>query len=391
MFAGKTRRVALSVVVTSVCFSCAALGAGAASNDPAVDETTTATADTATPSDPGPAAPAPADPAPAGPAPADAAPANPAPADPAPADPGPAEPAPADPAPATEPAPADPAPDTALPPAGESANAAPDPPTTTAEADSTGADASPPPPEPTTPSSDPAPASAEAADPAHATAGVGSASAGGAATSAPARSPSPPPVEPRELTPSRRGSEAAAPHAPVLPAPAFFPALPFDLQAWLNDNPASPLGATAVAIAEHYVGVPYVWGGSEPTTGFDCSGLTMYVYAQLGIALPHYAAAQFAAFPKLDPSQLEPGDLVFFEPQADGPGHVAIYAGDDRIIEAPHAGAAVWIGSLSGDAAALGFLGAVRPYGPAQADAARTLAAVEPPVSGGGGGATFLV
>jgi cell wall-associated NlpC family hydrolase len=139
--------------------------------------------------------------------------------------------------------------------------------------------------------------------------------------------------------------------------------IPFDLEAWLHDNPASPLGAAAVALASHYLGVPYVWGGANPATGLDCSGLTMVVYAQLGIQLPHYAAAQFAMFPKLDPSQLEPGDLVFFEPKADGPGHVAIYAGGDRIIEAPHTGALVRFGSLSGDAAALGFLGAVRPYG----------------------------
>ena len=150
---------------------------------------------------------------------------------------------------------------------------------------------------------------------------------------------------------------------PVAAASAFYPAAPFDLKAWVHDNPASPVGATAVAIATHYLGTPYVWGGSSPTFGFDCSGFTMFVYAQLGIALPHYAASQFAAFTKLDASQLEPGDLVFFEPRADGPGHVAIYVGNDTIVEAPHTGALVRIGSLSGTAAALGFLGAVRPYG----------------------------
>jgi cell wall-associated NlpC family hydrolase len=104
-----------------------------------------------------------------------------------------------------------------------------------------------------------------------------------------------------------------------------------------------------------------------------------FVYAQLGIALPHYAAWQFAAFPKLDPSQLEPGDLVFFEPRADGPGHVAIYAGNDTIIEAPHTGALVRVGSLSGSAAAMGFLGAVRPYGAGAST--RTLFGVTPAVA----------
>jgi cell wall-associated NlpC family hydrolase len=177
--------------------------------------------------------------------------------------------------------------------------------------------------------------------------------------------PSTPTAHPRS---QKRRTAAAKPAArpvpvPVAAAPVFFPTVPFDLQAWVHDNPASPVGATAVAIAMHYLGTPYVWGGASPTSGFDCSGLTQFVYAQLGIALPHYAAWQFASFARLDPSQLEPGDLVFFEPRADGPGHVAIYAGDDTIIEAPHTGALVRIGSLSGSAAAMGFLGAVRPYG----------------------------
>ena len=176
----------------------------------------------------------------------------------------------------------------------------------------------------------------------------------------------PPAPETRAKQPSKGGRTVATVRSiaePLLPVAAF-PVIPFDLNAWVHNNPGSPIGAAALAIAEHYVGVPYVWGGASPATGFDCSGLVLYAYAQLGISLPHYAAAQFAQFAKLDASQLAPGDLVFFEPKPDGPGHVGIYAGDDRIVDAPHTGALVRYDSLSGYAAALGFMGAVRPYGP---------------------------
>jgi cell wall-associated NlpC family hydrolase len=119
------------------------------------------------------------------------------------------------------------------------------------------------------------------------------------------------------------------------------------------------LGPQAVAIAKRYLGIPYVWGGATPTGGFDCSGLTMYVYRQLGISLDHYAAWQFLEGERIAPEQLQPGDLVFFHPQADGPGHVGIYVGDGKMLHAPHTGDVVRISSIQGRA---GYLGAVRPY-----------------------------
>jgi cell wall-associated NlpC family hydrolase len=161
---------------------------------------------------------------------------------------------------------------------------------------------------------------------------------------------------------ARRVVAAHAAPVQVALAPIPFEAIAFNPQAWLHDNPASPTGASAVAIARHYLGVPYRWGGAIPASGFDCSGLTRFVYAQLGVNLPHYAASQFAAFAKLDPAELQPGDLVFFEPKFDGPGHVALYIGNDQMIEAPHTGALVRISSFSRAAAQMGFLGAVRPY-----------------------------
>jgi len=235
---------------------------------------------------------------------------------------------------------------------------------------------------------------AVAVDPAHAAAAApepdpsdvtthapASAPAGPAPASSPAPAPSVVSSPRKKQHAQRTEAKTAAPQKQAqLPIP--FQAIAFDPQAWLHNNPASPTGAAAVAIAMHYLGVPYRWGGAAPTTGFDCSGLTQFVYAQLGIGLVHYAATQFASYPKLDPAQLQPGDLVFFEPKLDGPGHVAMYIGDDQIIEAPHTGALVRVNSLSAEAASLGFLGAVRPYAGGQADVDRRIASVQSPAAG---------
>ena len=98
----------------------------------------------------------------------------------------------------------------------------------------------------------------------------------------------------------------------------------------------------AAQIALQYLGVPYVWGGASPS-GFDCSGLVMYVYAQLGISLPHYTVAQWNSTIPISQSQMQPGDLVFFN----GLGHVGIYIGGGQFVDAPHTGSVVRIDSLS--------------------------------------------
>ena len=121
----------------------------------------------------------------------------------------------------------------------------------------------------------------------------------------------------------------------------------------LPNPPPSTLGGQAVQLAEQYLGVPYVWGGASPS-GFDCSGLTMYVYGQLGVSLPHNAAAQYAVLPHVSEGDLEPGDLVFF----DGLGHVGIYIGGGMMIHAPHTGTVVQVASLSGGGS---FYGGARP------------------------------
>jgi len=118
--------------------------------------------------------------------------------------------------------------------------------------------------------------------------------------------------------------------------------------------PAGPGHPQAATIALRYLGIPYLWGGASPATGFDCSGLVMYVYAQLGISLPHYAAAQYQLGAAVDRSQLQPGDLVFF----DALDHVGIYIGNGQFVHAPQTGDVVKITALSdfGD----GYVGARR-------------------------------
>jgi cell wall-associated NlpC family hydrolase len=110
-----------------------------------------------------------------------------------------------------------------------------------------------------------------------------------------------------------------------------------------------------VGIAMQYLGVPYVWGGASPS-GFDCSGFIMYVYAQVGVSLPHHAASQYGMGTPVSRDALEPGDLVFFN----GLGHAGIYIGGGQFIHAPHTGDVVKISSLSDSWYAATWVGARR-------------------------------
>ena len=126
---------------------------------------------------------------------------------------------------------------------------------------------------------------------------------------------------------------------------------------------ATATGREAAALAVEQVGVPYVWGGAAPLGGFDCSGLVAWAYGQVGVPLPHYAAAQYRSGVRLEPDQLRPGDLVFFSPAADGPGHVGLYVGAGQFVEAPDAGGVVRLASLSAALGSRRYVGAARPYG----------------------------
>jgi cell wall-associated NlpC family hydrolase len=120
----------------------------------------------------------------------------------------------------------------------------------------------------------------------------------------------------------------------------------------LSSTPPPPSGggnpggghSGVVAIAMQYLGVPYRWGGASPETGFDCSGFTMYVFAQVGISLPHNAAMQYQLGSPVGREFLQPGDLVFFN----NLGHMGIYIGGNQMIHAPHTGDVVKISTLTG-------------------------------------------
>src|SRR4029453_10129555 len=126
--------------------------------------------------------------------------------------------------------------------------------------------------------------------------------------------------------------------------------------------PTNTLGGQAVALTYQFLGVPYVWGGATPM-GFDCSGLTMYVYGQLGIKLGHYTGFQYYEGMRVPEDQLQPGDLVFFHANSGGvPQHEGMYVGTGSFIHPPQPGDVVKISSLYEARYALSYVGAVRPY-----------------------------
>jgi peptidoglycan DL-endopeptidase CwlO len=124
--------------------------------------------------------------------------------------------------------------------------------------------------------------------------------------------------------------------APAAPAPA-----------------ASSQAGLAVQAALAQVGKPYQWGGAGPDS-FDCSGLTMWAWAQGGVSLPHNSGMQYAATARVAQSDLQPGDLLFYGSPIH---HVAIYIGGGQIVEAPYSGETVRVAS----AARSDYVGAGRP------------------------------
>nr|WP_245885657.1 C40 family peptidase [Xylanimonas oleitrophica] len=133
--------------------------------------------------------------------------------------------------------------------------------------------------------------------------------------------PRPEPVVRAASAPSRSAERAAAPGAQATSASV----------GEVSAAPSFASGSAVVSIASRYVGVPYVSGGSTPD-GFDCSGFTSYVYAQVGINLPRSSGAQRSAGTVVSAADAQPGDLIWT------PGHVSIYAGNGMQIDAPRPG-----------------------------------------------------
>ncbi|MSS15472.1 C40 family peptidase [Porcincola intestinalis] len=110
---------------------------------------------------------------------------------------------------------------------------------------------------------------------------------------------------------------------------------------------ASATGSAVVAYASQFVGNPYVWGGTSLTSGADCSGFTMSVFANFGVSLPHYAASQLSCGTQVSIDSLAPGDLVFFSSTGGEIDHVAIYVGGGSIVHAANSKSGICYSSLN--------------------------------------------
>ena len=164
-------------------------------------------------------------------------------------------------------------------------------------------------------------------------------------------------AEAQRLAAAQVAAAAAARPAPALEVD---PPTPDEEQPSTSDYVPPPAdagrGAQVVAIAMQYLGTPYVWAASDPSVGFDCSGLTKYVFAQVGVSLPHYAAAQYQLGVPVSRDDLQPGDLVFFS----GLGHMGMYIGGGNMIHAPQTGDVVKISSIYEPYRISGWVGARR-------------------------------
>jgi len=133
------------------------------------------------------------------------------------------------------------------------------------------------------------------------------------------------------------GSTSTAP-APSSPSPAPAPSAPPPPVSAPNGRAAG-----AIAAARSVLGTPYRWAGTSPSTGFDCSGLLVWAWSQVGVSLPRTSRSMYAGTQRISESQLQPGDLVFYGSPV---YHVGMYVGGGQMIHSPRTGDVVKIAPI---------------------------------------------
>jgi cell wall-associated NlpC family hydrolase len=143
----------------------------------------------------------------------------------------------------------------------------------------------------------------------------------------------------------------------VVGFPGISAPVQFDNGTSPGNTPPSSIGSAIAKAAKQFLGVPYVWGGESPK-GFDCSGLVQYVFGKYGIKTPRVSEDQFKQGKNISVNNAQAGDLVFFRHANGDVGHVGIYVGGGKFIQAPHTGDVVKISNLKG----YGNLAGIRRY-----------------------------
>ncbi len=167
------------------------------------------------------------------------------------------------------------------------------------------------------------------------------------------------------------GACASTPRqAGIVPVPRPFPGAPIPggaAPAPATSPPARAAvepgtfdGYALVGTALDYRGTPYRNGGTDPKTGFDCSGFTQFVFARYGVSLPREVVDQYRVGTSVKPKNLQPGDLIFFATASKGASHVAIAIGGDQFVHAPSSRGVVRVERLSSSYWGPRFLGARR-------------------------------
>ena len=124
-------------------------------------------------------------------------------------------------------------------------------------------------------------------------------------------------------------------------------------------TPQSP--SKVLAVAKAFAGLPYVWAGTSPTAGFDCSGYAYEVLRLNGYEVPRMADQQFEATKRVAYEELQPGDMVFFQTYLPGPSHVGFFLGGGEFIHASSAAEGVVVSTLKSGYYRERFLGGGRP------------------------------